>query len=194
MCNPSCHPAPHTPIRLLRSLSRTRRNANDWRHDPLHHRYLDEATALAATDVASAQWADLVEIPTQAARLVDLVAQVRIGYLPAAAAGIIRLRLVVRALGADHLLQDLTAHAPTLTREANDALSHLAAVVREDNQLRHAFADLEGDELLAYVQTNTSAIDFAQGLATFLAHYGHRETASILLLREPTWVDDPRPC
>lgn len=126
--------------------------------------------------------------------MVDLVAQVRIGYLPAAAAGIIRLRLVVRALGADHLLQDLTAHAPTLTREANDALSHLAAVVREDNQLRHAFADLEGDELLAYVQTNTSAIDFAQGLATFLAHYGHRETASILLLREPTWVDDPRPC
>ena len=48
-------------------------------------RYLDGAAALAAMDLDTASWRELTAVPDRAARLLELITDLRVGYLPAAA-------------------------------------------------------------------------------------------------------------
>lgn len=189
---PRFRPTVRTPARVARSVGRAGRDPRGWADDPLQQRYLVQASRLRATDVTTVTWAELVEIPTAARRVMDLLTRLRVAYLPSAGGALARLRLLVTALGEPDLLKDLIVDAPTLTREANAALADLAQQVREDEPLSRAFAKLSGEDLRCFVQTDPAAADLRQRLATFLARFGHRESTSILLLRDPTWADSPQ--
>jgi pyruvate,water dikinase len=60
--------------------------------------------------------------------------------------------------------------------------------VRADPALHRAFTLLDPAELLAPARGHAA---FAAALAAFLAEYGHRETASLLLVSAPTWGESP---
>ena len=179
------------PIKVARSISRMGHNPTGWADDPLQKRYRAEASQLGATDVTTTTWTELVGIPTAAARLTDLVTDLRVAYLPSAGGALARLRLLLKVLRLEELFKDLIIDAPTITGEANAELADLARQVREDDQLIRAFADLRGEELRRFVETDSAAAGFRQQFAGFLDRFGHRESTSILLLRDPTWVGSP---
>jgi pyruvate,water dikinase len=60
--------------------------------------------------------------------------------------------------------------------------------VRTDPELHRAFTLLDPADLVAPAREHAA---FAATLDAFLAEYGHRETASLLLVSAPTWGEDP---
>lgn len=189
---PRPRPTRRTPRRLAASLARTRRDHRGWFTDPANVRFLAGADALAAIDVRRADWADLVAIPTAAGRLSDLITDVRVQYLPPAASALVRLRLLLLLLRRRDLFQDLVLDADTMTQQANAELAELAEQVRGNPALARAAADLDGAAVLRLMQTDPDAAPVAARFETFLRRFGHRETASVLLPRDPTWSDSPQ--
>lgn len=188
---PRPHPTAMLPVRVIRSIARMGRDPGGWADDPVELRYVAQASRLSVLDVTRAAWAELLEIPTAAARLTDLVTDLRVEYLPAAGGALLRLRLLLKACRLDGLFGDLIVDAPTITQEANDTLTELARRVRNDQALSRAFADQSGEQLLDFVESAVAADGFRERFSAFLDRFGHRETASILLLRDPTWRESP---
>ncbi len=184
-------PTARTPVRLLRTLTRLGRNPRAWRQDDRFRRYLAASERLAATDVGTASWTELLAIPGRAEALVDLITAVRVGYLPAAAGAMLRLRLVLALLGRTDLFANLLLELPTETRGANDALAAMADELREVPEVATRIGQLSPAEALGQLRSDPDLNRVHEQLVEFLARYGHRETGSVLLLREPPWADDP---
>jgi phosphohistidine swiveling domain-containing protein len=184
---PAPTPTRRTPARLWRTAGKARRLEPDsWRADPRHARYVEAAARANKTDPATLSWTELLAVPAQVGDLVDVITGLRVDYLPAAGAALARLRLLLLLLGRSGLFGELIVNAPTMTKAANEALDALAEQARLDPDLTAAFG--QGVERVADVVAHAPQAEaFRTRLRGFLAEFGHRETGSILLVRDPTW-------
>jgi pyruvate,water dikinase len=119
--------------------------------------------------------------------------RIRARYLPSAFVPFLPLRLLLLVLRRGRLASPLVAGGRTRTRDGNDALEALAAVVREDPELSRAARELDAAGFLAAVRSQPELGAFAVQLGAFLAEYGHRESLSVVIATAPTWRDDPTP-
>ena len=188
-------PAPRPTWRTAGRLWRSARKAcllraDGWRADPRYIDYLQAAASVDATAPADQDWDELLATPALVADLVHIITRLRVDYLPAAAADLVRLRLLLRLLGRTELFGELIARAPTMTTAANSELQAMAEQVAQDDELTEAFS--QGiDHMTDFVAHAPQAASFRTRLNRFLSVYGHRETSSLLLVRDPTWRDAP---
>ena len=173
-----------------RNLPRVRRyRPAGWTRDPRFVRFDREARELAAVDVRALDWDELRRLPQRAFDVVDVVTDLRVDYLPRVAVDLARLR-VLQALLGHRALSGLTLGTRTRTEDANRELLRLAERVRADGALRAVFG-LEPEALAERIERDPAFAGFRTAFAAFLDEYGHRETASPLLMSTPTWVDAP---
>ena len=104
---------------------------------------------------------------------------------------LLKLRAVLTLLGRSDLLGVLIVGGRTRTQDANRALDQLAGQVSPDPALTAAFAELDPTALAGRIEGDDQFAGFRGALTEFLTEYGHRETASPLLVSAPTWSDDP---
>jgi rifampicin phosphotransferase len=182
-------PSPHPTRAVVRapfqiaSLAR-RHDPSRWTEDPRFADYLARVRALAGQDLTMMPWTRLIRVPRQALELVQPIADLRIDYLPRAGLALLRLLVALKLLRRVQLMGDLVLGAPTRTKDANRALQALAERVREDPRLRDAVEELDLEQLKEFG-------DFYAGFEAFLAEYGHRETASPILVTPPTSGEAP---
>ncbi|GAA3805665.1 hypothetical protein GCM10022226_27160 [Sphaerisporangium flaviroseum] len=189
-------PAPHPTLRTFaapfRIASRARRHdPARWTEDPRFAAFLENTRKLAARDLRTMPWKRLIAVPRESLALVEPVADLRIDYLPRTGLSLLRLLIVVKALGRGPLFGDLVLGARTRTEDANRALETLAERVRETPALRDAFAKLEPDRLADLTARDPEFGAFRGAFEEFLAEYGHRETASPILVSPPTLGEAP---
>ncbi|MFD0479122.1 PEP/pyruvate-binding domain-containing protein [Nonomuraea thailandensis] len=146
-----------------------------WTGDRRFRDYLAAIEALRARDLRAMPWAELLRVPRQALALVSPVADLRVDYLPGTGLALLRLLVAVRLLGRRELFAELLHGARTRTTDTNRALERLAEVARRTGAL----------------EPGPPPAEFADALAAFLDEYGHRETASPILVTPPTWEDAP---
>ncbi|MBB2745810.1 UNVERIFIED_ORG: pyruvate,water dikinase [Microbispora rosea subsp. rosea] len=146
-----------------------------WTEDPRFLRLLTAARELSGRDLSALPWRELIRVPREALDVVQPVAGLRIDYLPGTGFALLRLLLSLRWLGEADRFGELISGARTRTGDANRALAELAEEAGRTGALD---ADPMPEE-------------FAARLRAFLAEYGHRETASPLLVTTPTWSDAP---
>ncbi|MBK8445777.1 MAG: phosphoenolpyruvate synthase [Micropruina sp.] len=188
---PNPHPTVRTPSRLLRTLSRMGRDPNGWRSDPRYRRYRTAVDGLAALNMSALTWRELLAVPGRANDLMEVMTALRVGYLPPAVAAMVRLRVLLGVLGLPQLFAALLLELPTETARANAELDGIAAELRESPELARRLSALDPDGALALLSGDPAAGAVRQRLDDFLAEFGHRETGSILLLREPDWAESP---
>lgn len=179
---PSPHPTPgmlRTPFRLARMARR--HDPARWTEDPRFTAFLAAVRELEEVDLAALPWAELVRVPRRALHLVQPIADLRISYLPRTGLAMLRLLVALKLRGRGALLGDLLMGAPTRTQDANRALESLAALVRENPELKDA---LTAERVAEFPEFHTAFQDF-------LREYGHRETASPILVTSPTWGESP---
>ncbi|HKX68458.1 MAG TPA: PEP/pyruvate-binding domain-containing protein [Intrasporangium sp.] len=188
-------PTGMTPIRLARSIARSvRHRPGDWVRDPLASDISRRADTLAAFDVGQATWAELIAVRARARAIVDDVADLRVEYLPSAGRALVALKAVLALVGAAQRTGDLIVGGDTQTMQANAALESMAATVQADPTLHQAFRTRDGDELVETVMrepAEPSTAALRHQLADFNGRFGHRETTSVMLLKDPTWGDSP---
>jgi pyruvate,water dikinase len=189
-------PVPHLTRRVLtapvRNLRRIRRHdPAAWTSDPRFAAFQRQVRTLAARDPATLSWAELSRVPRHALGVLDTITDLRVDYLAAAAAGLLRLRLVLTVLGLTELFGVLILGAPTRTTDANRALAALAGRVRTDDALRALFSALDAEDLAERLRQAPEGDSFRAALDAFLDEYGHRETTSVLLVSSPTWSEAP---
>ncbi|SFM83496.1 pyruvate, water dikinase [Pseudonocardia ammonioxydans] len=187
-------PRPRPTRRLLtapaRNLPRIRRfRPREWTRDPRFERFEREIRELGAVDPRALGWAELREIPRRALATADLVTDLRVDYLPRSGVDLAALSVLRTLLGR----RDGTGTVGTRTRteDANRALADLAGLVRADPALRAA-VETEPSALGERIECDPAFAAFRTALAAFLDEYGHRETASALLLSAPTWGEAPQ--
>ncbi|MED7926363.1 PEP-utilizing enzyme [Nonomuraea sp. LP-02] len=173
-------PAPRPTARALtapfRLAAKARRyDPARWTEDRRFTGYLAAARDLAALDLGALPWEELIRVPRRALDLVAPVADLRIDYLPGTGLALLRLLVAVKLLRRGPLFPGLLAGAVTRTSETNRALERLAEVAVRTGALD---ADPKPAEFLAAFEE-------------FLREYGHRETASPILVTPPTWADAP---
>ncbi|HEX2073675.1 MAG TPA: PEP/pyruvate-binding domain-containing protein [Geodermatophilus sp.] len=175
------------PARNLPRIRRFRPGA--WTRDPRFVRFDRTVRELAALDVAKLPWEELRRLPRRALEAVEATTDLRVDYLPRVGIDLLRLRaLLVLLRRAD--VSGLTAGTRTRTEDANRALGRLAERVRADGSLRAVF-ELEPEALARRIEQDPAFSAFRAELAAVLDEYGHRETASPLLMSTPTWCDAP---
>ncbi|UBU15754.1 PEP/pyruvate-binding domain-containing protein [Nonomuraea gerenzanensis] len=173
-------PSPKPTVKVLaapfRVLAKARRyDPARWTEDRRFRDYLASVEALRGRDLRAMTWGELLRVPRQALALVGPVADLRVDYLPGTGVALLRLLVAVRVLGRGEVFADLLHGARTRTTDANAALERLAEVARRTGAL-------EADPVPA---------EFAEAMAAFLDEFGHRETASPILVTPPTWADAP---
>ncbi|PSK95450.1 pyruvate,water dikinase [Murinocardiopsis flavida] len=189
-------PAPRPTVKLLAAPALLgyrawRFSPARWTADPRFAAFQRVAEERTARDLHETPWSELRRYPRADLELMDAISALRIDYFPRGALSLLRLRLLLVRLRRRDLMADLMAGAPTRTRDANSALAELARSVRDDPALLAAFTGAEAADVLASVRTDARFRGFADRLTDFLAEYGHRETASPLLISAPTWVEAP---
>jgi phosphohistidine swiveling domain-containing protein len=182
-------PSPHPTLRVLAAPFRLARRArrhdpSRWTEDPRFTAFLRRVRELAGRDLTTIPWIQLIRTPREALDLLKPLTDLRIDYLPRAGLAMLRLLLVLKLLGRGELFGDLVLGAPTQTEATNRALESLAERVRNNPKLRQSFAELEPDHLMEVAEGDPG---FHAELTAFLAEYGHRETASAILVTPPTW-------
>ncbi|MET8865285.1 PEP/pyruvate-binding domain-containing protein [Nonomuraea sp. NPDC004580] len=173
------------PFRALRKARRY--DPARWTEDSRFQAYMKDVEKLRALDLGELPWEELRRVPRQAMDLVGPVADLRIDYLPGVGLALLRLMLGLTLLGRRKLFGELLLGAPTRTSDANRALERLAETARRTGALEAErppaeFGPDSGPEF---------GPEFAAELADFMAEYGHRETASPILITPPTWADAP---
>ncbi|GAA4040785.1 PEP/pyruvate-binding domain-containing protein [Nonomuraea soli] len=168
------------PFRLVAQARR--HDPARWRQDPRFTAFTAACEALAAEDLAAMSWEELIRVPRRALDLVGSVTRLRIDYLPGTGLALLRLLAVLTLTGRRRRLGDLIAGASTRTTDANEALERLAGQVRTTPGLAGA---LTPDGIAAFPE-------FAASFEAFLAEYGHRETASPILVTPPTMGEQPQ--
>ncbi|MEU6798711.1 PEP/pyruvate-binding domain-containing protein [Nonomuraea wenchangensis] len=173
-------PAPRPTARALtapfRLAAKARRyDPARWTEDRRFTAYLAAARDLAALDLGALPWEELIRVPRKALDLVAPVADLRIDYLPGTGLALLRLLVAVKLLRRGPLFPGLLAGAVTRTSETNRALERLAEVA-----VRTGAFD-----------AGPKPAEFLAAFEEFLREYGHRETASPILVTPPTWADAP---
>ena len=177
---------------LIRFRQRIRRyHAETWSADPRFARFEQDVDELVAVEARSVAWADLFRLARRALAAVDVVTDLRVDYLPSMVISLLKLRAVLTLLGRSDLLGVLIVGGRTRTQDANRALDQLAGQVSPDPALTAAFAELDPTALAGRIEGDDQFAGFRGALTEFLTEYGHRETASPLLVSAPTWSDDP---
>jgi rifampicin phosphotransferase len=181
--------APHPTLGLLRApfrlFSRARRyDPARWTADPRFAEYLKRVDETVAQTLTTMSWEELLRVPQQAFELVHPVTDFRVDYLPHAGLALLRMAIVLKLLGRPELHGDLMAGAPTRTEDANRALEALAADVCADPALKQVVDGLDVRRLKDFPE-------FYEKFDAFLREYGHRETATPLLVSPPTWGESP---
>ncbi|MFI7151173.1 PEP/pyruvate-binding domain-containing protein [Nonomuraea sp. NPDC050022] len=161
------------PFRLVRRARRY--DPARWTEDPRFQTFLAANRELAARDLASMPWPELIRVPRQALDLVRPVTDLRTDYLPGTGLALLRLLVAVKLLRRGALFGELMTGARTRTSDANQALEELAQEAR-------ATGALDADPMPS---------GFAAKLRDFLAEYGHRETVTPILATPPTWGEAP---
>lgn len=191
---PVPRPSLGTPLRLLRSAVRSvRQRAGGWRQDPLTVELRSRADRLDRLDLQEASWQQLQAVQPEVAEILAGLGDLRARYLPAAGRSLVLLALALLLRGRPVSMGELLVGADTETMRANAALADLAGLVRQDPGLREVFASRTGEDLVAAVASDPDpgAAVLRGRLGDFLRRYGHREGSTILLLRDPPWVDAP---
>ncbi|MGN9781788.1 PEP/pyruvate-binding domain-containing protein [Nonomuraea sp. ZG12] len=172
MVPPTPHPTPRVLTAPFRFAAKARRyDPARWTDDPRFRAFLETNRELTALDLKALPWPELARVPRRALDAVQPVADLRIDYLPGTGLALLRLLLAVKLLGRGALFSGLIAGGRTRTGDANHALEELAEEARRTGALDGAA--------------------FEARLRAFLAEYGHRETATPLLVTPPTWADAP---
>ncbi|MGA4989750.1 PEP/pyruvate-binding domain-containing protein [Nonomuraea bangladeshensis] len=173
-------PAPRPTARALtapfRLAAKARRyDPARWTEDRRFTGYLAAARDLAALDLGALPWEELIRVPRKALDLVAPVADLRIDYLPGTGLALLRLLAAVKLLRRGALFPGLLAGAVTRTSETNQALERLAELAVRTGAL----------------DDGPKPAEFLAAFEEFLREYGHRETASPILVTPPTWADAP---
>ncbi len=182
-------PSPRPTLGMLRAPFRVARLArrydpSRWTRDPRFGDYLARVRDLASQDLAAMPWTRLIRAPRQALDLVQPITDLRIDYLPRTGLALLRLLVALALLRRTRLMGDVILGAPTRTEDANRALEALAERARENPRLKEAIDELDTERL-------TEFSDFHADFEAFLAQYGHRETASPILVTPPTLGESP---
>jgi rifampicin phosphotransferase len=173
-----------------RNLPRIRRfRPAEWTHDPRFARFEQTVRELAALDLSAIGWDELRRLPQRTFDAVELVTDIRVDYLPRVGVDLLRLRVLQALLGCRNL-SGLTLGTHTRTEDANRALLRLADRVRAGGALRAVFG-LEPEALVERIERDPAFAEFRAAFAAFVDEYGHRETASPLLMSAPTWGEVP---
>jgi rifampicin phosphotransferase len=182
-------PSPHPTLGVLRApfqiASRARRHdPSRWTEDPRLAGFLARVHDLAGQELTTMPWRQLIGVPRQALDLVQPIADLRIDYLPRTGLALLRLLVALKLLRRAPLMGKLILGARTRTEDANRALEALAERVREHPRLKDTVDQLDLQRLKEFG-------DFHAGFEAFLDEYGHRETASPLLVTPPTSGEAP---
>lgn len=189
-------PSPRPTLRLLGAPFRLARRARRydptrWTDDPRLARLLEETDALAALDLAALPWQRLIRVPREALALVEPVGDLRLDYLPRAGLSIARLLALLVVLRRTGLIEKLLIGTPNRTTASVRALQELADQVRTDLVLAEGFATRQPATLLRALTDEPAFARFAKAFRAFPAEYGHRETASPILVSPATWEETP---
>ena len=176
------------PARLLPRIRRFR--PAEWTRDPRFVRFDRQMRELTARDPRELGGDELRWLPRRALDAMDEVTTVRVDYLPRVGFDLLRLHGLLVVLRRTVLSGLLTLGARTRTEDANRALAQLAERVRADGALRAVF-ELEPEALAEWIGNDPAFAAFRAELTALLDEYGHRETASALLLSTSTWRDSP---
>ena len=160
-----------------------RHDPRRWRDDPRFVDFHDRVDTLAAQDLRSMPWPQLMTMPRQALDLIKPIGDLRIDYLPRTGLALARLFLALRLLGRSALFTDLIV-SPTRTTDANRALEALAGVARQNPRLHDALNTLDAKQLSTFPE-------FQAQFNAYLAEYGHRETVTPVLVTPPTQGEAP---
>lgn len=188
---PSPKPTWRIPAALAHDLAVVGRDPAKWTEDPLATRYDEECRTLTGLDCADLDWASLLRIPRQAQAASHAMTQLRIDYLPAAIVALLQLTSMLRLLGMQDRTPSLLKGIQTTTKAANDQLAAIAANIRSQPDRASMFATESSDAILQHIRTDPAARPILRQLDEFLRAYGHRETGSIALVRDPSWADSP---
>lgn len=176
------------PVSLARRARQFRMAA--WRNDPRFTAFLEQVDRLNERDPEALRWSAVVGLARECFAAMRGITDLRISYLPGIFLPLLKLRLMLLALGRLRLASALIAGAETRTSQANRSLEQLAAMVRADPELAGAFASAEGPALLQILEDPARAA-LRAAFDRFLGEYGHRETVSMVLSSSPTWSDAP---
>lgn len=188
---PNPRPTPRlllTPFSLL--FHARRFDPARWRSDPRVRQFHRRLAALAG-DPADLSWRDLIRRPRDLFRVAELATSVRSDFLPGVAVGMVRLRIRLAVVGETRLLSDLSGGAVTETSTMNDRMAALAADIRARPDAAELFTELPTDELLTRLHEDSSLAEIAASFDQLVAHFGHKETISPVLVSPPTWIDQP---
>jgi rifampicin phosphotransferase len=177
------------PFRLARRARRY--DPARWTDDPRFVDFSRRTDELARIDLRALSWPDLVRVPREALATEGPVADLRIDYLPRAGLAMLRLVIALTLLRRRDMMADLVMGAPTRTEDANRALGRLADMVRQDPCLTDAFARFDAVKLVEMIAADPTFEAFGRAFHDFLSEYGHRETASPILVSPPTWGEAP---
>ncbi|MEV4897158.1 PEP/pyruvate-binding domain-containing protein [Nonomuraea sp. NPDC055795] len=166
MVPPMPRPSPRLlglPFRVLRKARRF--DPATWTRDPRFVAFLERERELAAIDLAALPWPELRAMPRRALDLVGPVADLRIDYLPGTGLALARLLVTLKMYRLGRHFGTVITGGGSRTEDANRGLEELAAHLHDS--------------------------DFDLKFQAFLAEFGHRETASPILVTPPTWSDAP---
>ncbi|WP_152361160.1 PEP/pyruvate-binding domain-containing protein [Microlunatus speluncae] len=184
-------PSPRLLVALPAMLFRAHRfDPARWRSDPRVGQF-ERRLADLSGDPAELGWRDLIRRPRDLFRVAELSGSVREDFLPGIAVSAVRLRLRLTLLRETRLLDDLIGGAVTATTIMNERLAEIAAAVRRAPDAARLFADLPTDALLVRLREDPALAELAADFDRLLADFGHRETASPVLVSPPTWIDQP---
>jgi pyruvate,water dikinase len=187
-------PRPRATWRVLgapaRNLPRIRRyRPAGWTRDPRFARFGRQARELASIDVRTLGWDELRRLPQRAFDTGEIITDLRVDYLPRVGIDLLRL-YTLQALLRRRDVSGLTLGTCTRTEDANRELLRLAEHVRADGALRTVFG-FEPETIAERIEQDPAFAGFRAALAAFRAEFGHRETASPLLMSAPTWGEAP---
>lgn len=178
-----------TPLRLMRLAWRF--DSAKWQDDPLVKRVEERARVLGERDVSALSWRELLAVLQDGPAILPLAMELRRRYLPRAALAFAALALSLKVLGRARLIWALLSGIDTQTTATNQALTDLAAYIREDDQLAGTFATVAASDLPAELARTSAGQVFLNQFERFQQQYGHRDAVTPLLMTQRTWRDAP---
>lgn len=187
---PTPQPTWRLPLAILHNLRRASRDPRDWSNDARAQKYYEECAYLDQQDLQSLSWRRLIDLLESVRATSDLLTDLRIDFQPALGVSILRAQILLTLIGLKRHLGDLLVSSDSKTRSANHALANIANSIRNDLELKRTLIELSPPEALErLLSAKNSRIPYM--ISEFMRQYGHRETGSLALIREPSWAEDP---
>lgn len=162
-----------------------------WRDDLLLAQALAQVRDLESRPLRDQAWSALLNMVREALVIPLDIMELRRRYFPRTLFALGGLRLALALLGESERFGTLLTGIDNKTFEVNRQLDALAASIRADPELSQAFASNNPAEMEHALASLPSGPAFLASIRQFLDDYGHRESASPLLVSQPTWKDSP---